>query len=261
MMGSGELQGELWGRAPADWAELQEGFSVPLWESMLNATRVKDGSTLLDAGCGTGGASILAHGRGARVTGLDASEGLLGLAKRRVPDADFRVGDLEALPFGDGVFDAVIAASSIQYADDPDKAVDELSRVVAPDGLVAVALFSTPDKVEYRVVCEAIRDSLPHPPKGRGPFALSQPGTLEELISASGMSLTEAGEVDCPFRFPDMDAFWKGCVSAGPVQAALEVVTAPDLRQRLEDAAAPFVQPDGSIRFEVAFRYVAARHE
>lgn len=257
-MGSGEQQGELWGRAPADWAELQEDFSIPLWESMLDATGVGVDSSLLDAGCGAGGASFLAQRRGATVTGLDASEGLLRMARRRAPDAVFEVGDLQALPFEDGAFDAVIAASSIQYADDPARAVGELSRVTAPGGRVAVGLFSTPDKVEYRVVFEAIRDALPDPPQGGGPFALSQPGTLEELVSASGMTVTLAEEVDCPFVFPDSESFWKGCLSAGPVQAALELVAATDLRQSLEKAAAPYQQPDGSIRFEVAFRYVSA---
>lgn len=259
-MGSADLQGELWGRAPADWLDLQEGFSVPLWDSMLNATGVENGSRLLDAGCGAGGASVLAYGRGATVTGLDASEGLLGMAKRRVPDAEFRLGDLEALPFDDGVFDAVIAASSIQYAEDPAKAVDELARVVTSDGRVAVGLFGTPDKVEYRVVLEAIRDALPDPPEGGGPFALSQPGTLEGLIEAAEMDVIESEEVDCPFMFSDMEAFWKGCISAGPVQAALKVVDARELKQRLEEVAAPYQQADGTIRFEVAFRYVSARN-
>lgn len=258
-MGSSDVQGELWGRAPKDWAELQEGFSVPLWESMLAATGIGDGSRFLDAGCGAGGASVLARRLGAVVTGLDASEGLLEVARKRIPDADFRLGDLEALPFADGVFDAVFAASSIQYADDPGNAIRELSRVAKADGRVAVGLFSTPNKVEYRVVFEAIRNSLPKPPDGDGPFALSQPGTLEDLIESSGMTVTNVGEVDCPFIFPDMEAFWRGCVSAGPVQAALEVVDTRDLRRRLEDVAAPYQLPDGSIRFEVAFRYVSAK--
>ena len=120
-MSSADVQGELWGRAPQDWAELQESFSVPLWESMLSATRVGDGSRFLDAGCGAGGASLLARRLGASVTGLDASQGLLEVATERIPDSDFKLGDLEALPFPDGVFDAVIAASSIQYAEDLSK--------------------------------------------------------------------------------------------------------------------------------------------
>jgi len=258
-MGSADIQGELWSRAPQDWAEHQENFSVPLWESMLSATGVGAGSKLLDAGCGAGGASLLAQRLGASVTGVDASQGLLDLAGKRVPKADFRLGDLQALPFQDGTFDAVIAASSIQYAEDPAKATRELARVAPSDGTVAVGLFSTPDKVEYRVVFEAIRDALPEPPRGGGPFALSESGTLEGLVEFAGMTLIDVGEVDCPFEFPDMDAFWTGCISAGPVQAALEVVDAQALRRKLEEAASPYQLPDGSIRFEVAFRYVAAQ--
>lgn len=258
-MGSAEVQGDLWGRAPQDWAELQESFSVPLWESMLSATKIGEGSRFLDAGCGAGGASLLAQQLGASVTGLDASQGLLDVARQRIPDGDFKLGDLEALPFADGTFDAVIAASSIQYAEDPGKATRELSRVTRPDGRVAVGLFSTPDKVEYRVVFEAIRDSLPEPPQGGGPFALSQPGMLEDLIESSGMTVTDVAEVDCPFTFPDMEAFWTGCISAGPVQAVLEIVDTMDLRRRLEEAASPYQLADGSVRFDVTFRYVSAK--
>lgn len=67
-MSSHEIQGELWGRAPLDWADLQEGFSVPLWQSMLTACGVSTGTRLLDAGCGAGGACALARRHGAIVT-------------------------------------------------------------------------------------------------------------------------------------------------------------------------------------------------
>ncbi len=257
-IGTAGVQGELWGRAPSDWANLQEAFSVPLWLAMFDAAGVRSGSRLLDAGCGAGGASVMARHRGAVVTGLDASEGLLELARRRVPDGVFMSGDLEALPFPDGVFDVVIAASSIQYAGEPLSAVRELARVAAPDGRISVGLFGPPEKVEYRVVLAAIRDALPEPPSGPGPFALSESGRLEQLMLDADLTVVASGEVDCPFSFVDMDAFWRGCISAGPVQAALNVVDADELRRRLEATAAPYQRSDGSIRFEVAFQHVAA---
>ncbi len=116
-MGSANIQGDLWGREPGDWAELQEVLHAPLWEAMFDATGVAHGSRVLDAGCGGGGASVLAARRGALVSGLDASEPLVEVARNRIPEGDFRVGDLETLPFADGSFDAVIAASSVQYAE------------------------------------------------------------------------------------------------------------------------------------------------
>lgn len=258
MVGSADRQGELWGRAPLDWADVQETFSVPLWQSMLDSLVVAGSSPFLDAGCGAGGASVLARERTTSVSGLDASVALIEVAKRRVPDGDFRAGALEALPFDDRTFEDVLAASSVQYAADPVAALRELSRVATEDGRVAVGLFSTPDKVDYAAVFDVIRSALPDPPSGGGPFALSAPGTLEELIETAGMDVAEVGEADCPFLYPDIDTFWRASISAGPVQAALDVVDAAALRPLLEQAVEPYQLDDGSIRFEVAFRYVTA---
>ena len=84
-MGSARVQGELWGRAPDDWASLQEAQHAPFFDAMLDAAGVGDGVRVLDAGCGGGGASVLAERRGATVSGLDASAPLIDIARNRVP--------------------------------------------------------------------------------------------------------------------------------------------------------------------------------
>jgi cyclopropane fatty-acyl-phospholipid synthase-like methyltransferase len=71
-MGSAGVQGELWGRAADDWASLQEAQHAPFFEAMLNAAGVGDGVRFLDAGCGGGGASVLAGSRGAVVSCFEA---------------------------------------------------------------------------------------------------------------------------------------------------------------------------------------------
>ena len=100
-MGSAETQGKLWGAAVADYAEINEEHSFPLWEDMMAAMGVGPGTLFLDAGCGPGGGAKLAADKGARVSGLDASDAMIAYAQNRLPDGDFRVGDLEALPFED----------------------------------------------------------------------------------------------------------------------------------------------------------------
>ena len=84
--------------------------------------------------CGGGGASILAAERGAQVSGLDAAEGLIAFARQRVSNGDFRVGDIESLPFDDDSFDVVFAANSVQYSEDRVAALRELGRVCTPGG-------------------------------------------------------------------------------------------------------------------------------
>ena len=115
-MGTAKIQGELWGVAPQEWAEIQEPLHTPLFAAMLNATAVGPGTRMLDVGCGGGAASLLAAEQGAQVSGLDAAAGLLAFARQRVPAGDFRVGDMESLPFADNGFDVVFAASSVQFA-------------------------------------------------------------------------------------------------------------------------------------------------
>jgi SAM-dependent methyltransferase len=258
-MGSAEVQGELWGRAPRDWAELQEPKHAPLWHAMLEAAGVREGSRVFDAGCGGGGAAVLAAERGATVSGLDASAPLLEIARERLPDADFRIGDIESLPFADGAFDAVIAACSVQYCADRIAALRELRRVCAQGGRVVVGLWGVPEKVEYRTVFAAVRDALPEPPPGKGPFELSVEGVLPGLIAEAGLAVLARGEAACPFHYPTFELFWRANVAAGPLQAALRQVAEEELRERVRNALAALHGPDGSLAFVNTFQYVVAQ--
>lgn len=258
-MGSSETQGDLWGRAPEGWAEIQEPMHAPLWEAMLDGAGVGRGSRFLDVGCGGGGACVLADNRGAEISGLDAAEGLVNLARQRLPGGSFYVGDIESLPFEDDGFDAVFLANSIQYAEDRSKALRESGRVCQPEGRVVAGLFGPPNLVEFRRIFEAARDAMPEAPKGGGPFELSAPGKLEALVEGAGLRITESGEVNCPFRYPDLETFWRAIVSAGPFQGMLEVVGEEVLEDAAKAAAEPFLLDDGTIFIGPnVFRFVVA---
>jgi SAM-dependent methyltransferase len=257
-MGSAEVQGELWGAAARDWAELQEPQHMPVWEAMLNATKVGHGTRFFDAGCGAGGTSILAAQRGAHVSGLDASEALITIARERVPQGDFRVGDLEALPYGEKAFDTVIAALSVQYTANPVTALRELKRVCAPNGCPVISTWGLSEQCEQRVILKAVRDTLPSPPAGGGPFALSAASALESLVEQTGWKVTGSDEVDCPFEYPDLEMHWQAQRSAGPLQAALRTVSEEQLRAAVEQAVEPYRTSTGGVRLANRFRYVTA---
>lgn len=102
-----------------------------------------EGKRVLDAGCGPGYYIEELVSRGANVVAFDASEQMVELAARRVPDERAEVTRAvlgEPLPFGDADFDAVVCPLAIHYAEDRSLAFRELFRVVRPGGAV---VFST----------------------------------------------------------------------------------------------------------------------
>jgi cyclopropane fatty-acyl-phospholipid synthase-like methyltransferase len=92
------VQRRLWGTDPQAWADLAEAHNRPLFDAVLDAARVGPGTSVLDVGCGAGLTLVLAAERGALVSGLDVSPGLLGVARERLPGADLRCGRQRGSP-------------------------------------------------------------------------------------------------------------------------------------------------------------------
>lgn len=256
-MGSAAVQGPLWSRAAHDWAELQEPTLLPLWDTLLDAAAVSRGTHLLDAGCGAGGASVLAARRGARVNGLDAAPALLAIARARVRDGDFCLGDVEALPYASGAFDAVIAADVLPYVTDPAAAVRELCRVCKLHGRVVIAIWGTRDECEQRIIVAAMQALLPRPLDAE-PFALSAPGVLDALATQAGLKVLHHGTVTCAAEYPDVEILWQAQAAAGPLQAVMRVVGAQPLKAAVLCAVAPYRTRTGGVRLQNHYRYIVA---
>jgi ubiquinone/menaquinone biosynthesis C-methylase UbiE len=97
------------------------------------------GRRVLDIGCGTGRLEVALSGR-ARVWGVDAEPAMLEVARRNAPDATFKSGRAEQLPFKDGWFERAVMWLVVHLVDRP-RAFAELHRVLAPGGRLAIATF------------------------------------------------------------------------------------------------------------------------
>lgn len=255
MDGSAATQGPLWGAAVDDWMAVCEPWTIPLYEATLAALAPLAGRRLLDAGCGSGLALHLAARAGATVSGLDAAAPMVAAARRRLPAADLRVGDLQQLPYPAASFDAVMSFNALQFAADPRAAAAELARVVVPGGRVAIGVWGDPARCETETVFAAIRALMP-PRPGTAPLALAAPGVVEALLTAAGLTVTGSGEVDCPFTYPDLPTGWRGQSSIGPFRTAIATVGADRVRAVFTAAVEPFRQPSGAYRQNNVFRFV-----
>jgi len=94
---------------------------------------------VLDIGCGTGRLEVALAGR-ARVWGVDAEPAMLEVARRNAPEATFKPGRAEELPFKDGWFERAVMWLSSHLVDRA-RALPEARRVLAPEGRLAVVTF------------------------------------------------------------------------------------------------------------------------
>ncbi|MFL5931889.1 MAG: class I SAM-dependent methyltransferase [Gaiellaceae bacterium] len=114
------------------------------WRRATARAVVRRGDAVLDACCGTGDLAVAAAREGGRVTGLDFSEPMLERARRKGPELEWVEGDLLALPFADGSFDAATVGFGVRNVDDLALGLAELRRVLRPGGRVGVLEITQP---------------------------------------------------------------------------------------------------------------------
>ena len=104
---------------------------------------------VLDVACGTGDMVVellrTRHAASLQVTGVDLSEEMLAIAKRKAPQAEYRLADAEHLPFGDASFDAVTCAFGVRNFVHLEQGLKEMVRVLKPGGRMAILELATPD--------------------------------------------------------------------------------------------------------------------
>jgi SAM-dependent methyltransferase len=117
----------------------------PAAQLLVDRVEPKPGELVLDVGCGTGNAALIAAGRGARVIGVDPSPRLLDVARASARDAglevQFVLGEAATVPVPDGCVDAIVSAFGVIFAPDAAAAAAELARVLRPGGRIVLSAW------------------------------------------------------------------------------------------------------------------------
>ena len=135
---------EHWPHAYARWRASKVGTLTDRLERdlILDLLAEVGGRDVLDVGCGDGGLAVKLSSRGARVTGVDASQMMIGAACARVralgANAAFTVARAEELPFASHCFDVVAAVTILCFVDDATGAFGEMVRVLRPGGRLVI---------------------------------------------------------------------------------------------------------------------------
>lgn len=139
---------ESWCRSPMGRA--MDRFT----EKFINEElRVLPKERVLDIGCGTGKHLLFLHQLGLDITGVDASPYMINLARKRLGDrCDLKTGIAEELPFDENEFDLALFINSLEFLDDPLKALREAGRV-AKKGV----LICTINSLSWRCVCDRVQ--------------------------------------------------------------------------------------------------------
>ncbi len=192
-----------------------------------NGLGFSQGMNVLDVACGNGNTAIPAAKAGATVTGLDLIPYLIEEAKERAAEerveATFEVGDAEALPYRDGVFDAVVTMFGAMFAPRPEVVAAELLRVCKPGGYISMANW-TPEGFIGQMF-KVTGKHVPPPPGMPSPILWGVEESVNERFS-EGVSELKLERRQMRFDFPFGPKETVECFRRfyGPTQKAFEAL-------------------------------------
>jgi SAM-dependent methyltransferase len=257
--GSAERWGPLWGARADDWA-LSEDQQLPSYQAALERVPLESGQRVLDVGCGAGAFLRLVADRGAEPFGLDASEALIDLARRRLPEADLRVGDMEALPYDANTFDLVTGFTSFFFANDMVAALREAGRVAKPGAPVVIQVWGAHERCALEAMKEIARPFFPpRPPDAPPDPDLSQPGALEGLAIEAGLKPETSFQTSWAYTYPDDETLGRALVAPAGVAILVGTEREDAIKAAIVEGLAEHRTPDGSYRLDNEYHYLIAR--
>jgi SAM-dependent methyltransferase len=257
--GSAARWGPLWGARSSDWARTEEQ-QVPTYEEALRRVALEPGQRVLDIGCGAGVFLRLVADRGAQPFGLDASNALIGAARQRVPEADLRVGDMEALPFDDDSFDLVTGFNSFFFATDFAGAVREAGRVARPGAPVVIQVWGPHEGNDLEAMKAIARPFFPPRPADAPPEPdYAAPGVLEDLGTEAGLEPESTFDTTWAYEYEDDEALGRAMVAPAGIASIVGPDREAELRRAIVEGLAPYRSHDGRYRLQNTFHSLVAR--
>ena len=250
-------------------AEVYDAFFIPAlfqdWPPQVaDAASIARGQHVLDVACGTGVLALFVHDRvqpGGSVVGVDINDGMLAVARRKTAAIEWVKAAAEALPFTDARFDAVVSQFGLMFFTDPRGALQEMARVLAPGGRLAVAVWDTLDHTPGYAAMAALLQRLFGAETAaslQAPYSLGDIDRLRALFADAGLSdvtvTTHAGRA----RFPSIQSWVYTDVKGWTADDLIDDAGFEQLVTEAEDHLQQFVAADGTVSFSAPAHVVTA---
>lgn len=259
---------EHWEQAAAGWAAQREemrAFGLPVSEWMIEAISPQSGQRVLELAAGVGDTGLMAAERllpGGTLVCSDGSEAMLEVARARaqelgVENVEFKRLELEWIDVPTASVDAVLCRWGLMLVVDPGAAATEIRRVLRPGGRLAVAVWDSSELNPWATLATRALVELgfsPAPERGGpGPFALSAPGRLAELLRDAGFTEVTVQAIELADSYASLEAYIaeRRDLSRTFAEAVsrLDETEWASLRERLGELVAPYrVDSEGELR-------------
>jgi ubiquinone/menaquinone biosynthesis C-methylase UbiE len=192
------------------WQEFWRSCEAPFVLKRLKSAAAAGASSLLDVGCGTGWYLGELRADFARLVGIDQSEGMLEIARGRVPAAELLKADLESIIFERPMFDAVLCARVLPHIPDLDAAAEKLASALNPGGVLVLSSIAFGEGTSL--------------PRGETKLTLLTHGhtraAVDEAFESQGLVLRESVGIGADGRFKSIPSAAWISVWTKPVSAS-----------------------------------------
>jgi ubiquinone/menaquinone biosynthesis C-methylase UbiE len=238
--------------APAEaWDAIAEGYDryvapqeVDLANEALGLVGLERGERFLDVAAGTGGLSLPAARRGAKVLATDWSPAMIERFQARVrqeglSEAEGRVMDCHALDLPDDTFDVTGSQFGVMLVPDQPRALREMVRVTRPGGRVLVVAYGFPAELEFLQVfvsaLTAVAPDFPGLPDDPPPleFQISDPAVLRQRLADARLTDIRVERTAERPAFRAGQEMWDWVLYGNPIPGALVADLTEDQRSRL----------------------------
>jgi SAM-dependent methyltransferase len=274
-MPANEDQIKFWNdKAGQDWTSLQARMDVNLsaiGDAVLALADARAGMAVLDVGCGTGATSLAMAAAGAKVTGLDVSKPMLGLARKRAAEAGLDIAFIEADASAHAFapeYDLIFSRFGVMFFDDPIGAFANLHRALRTGGRLAFVCWRPlAENLWAAAPLGAAKPFLPEQPSpdplAPGPFAFADPQRILSILTDVGFHDVEIEKYDGVMRMGrDIPTIAAQTLQIGPLSRAVgeaDEVTRVKIAEAVRAVMGKFATTDGEIAPPTACWLVSAK--